>query len=69
MERAAAAQMKKGENEMRMFKIVFSGSGGELDSRTAKTEAAAAEAAIAMIEEAGELRAGDSVRVILGLEK
>lgn len=46
-----------------MIKISFQNSGGELDSRTAKSPTAAVEAMVEMIREAGELHDGDTIVV------
>lgn len=59
--------------EMKTLRIIFSGSGGELDSRTIRYNpaddihdggAAAAEAAIEMIRECGLLHDGDTISVV-----
>lgn len=46
-----------------MYTVTFNNMGGQLDSRTAQTPEQAAEAAIAMLQEAGVLYSGDSITI------
>lgn len=46
-----------------MYTVTFNNTAGELESKTAQTPEQAAEAAIAMIQGAGALYSGDTIRV------
>jgi hypothetical protein len=46
-----------------MYSVTFNNMGGQLDSRTAQTPEQAAQAAIAMLQEAGVLYNGDSITI------
>ena len=46
-----------------MYTVTFNNMAGQLDSRTAQTPGQAAEAAIAMLQEAGVLYSGDSITI------
>lgn len=50
-----------------MLTVTLNNSGGELDSRTVRNYAEAAEAVIEMVRECGELREGDTI-VVSGSE-
>lgn len=46
-----------------LYTVTFNNMAGQLDSRTAQTPEQAAEAAIAMLQEAGVLYSGDSITI------